>query len=274
MNCKELNKYIGAFADGELDTSMNLRALEHLNFCESCARKVARIEKLRAGVRRVFEAETVPSGLESRVRARVDRMHSGRIAFGVRFRRWSVPLGVAAAVVFVWQMSWWLTPAGPGPEGLNGREVEARWVSAIRSRHDDCVRRLSMHESWDLLPTLGDIARLSDKLGGPVLAPDLSDSGFVLVDADMCGINGIPVVHLIYRHVEDHRMMSLFSLARLDTLESNHGLHIGDRDCFLCTQGGATVIAWHDVKASYLVCGDITPSEFRAKVWPSVERVG
>ena len=47
MTCKTFRKYLYAFADGELETRENLEALEHLNMCPSCCRKVAVQQALR-----------------------------------------------------------------------------------------------------------------------------------------------------------------------------------------------------------------------------------
>ena len=57
MNCQSFRKYIGAFADGELEVSQNLEALEHLNMCPSCAARVTNINELKEAINRAYQTE-------------------------------------------------------------------------------------------------------------------------------------------------------------------------------------------------------------------------
>ena len=63
MNCTSFRKYVGAFADGELDTKLNLDALEHLNMCPDCARRVSHVQELKAALKRVLPVEGAPADL-------------------------------------------------------------------------------------------------------------------------------------------------------------------------------------------------------------------
>lgn len=259
MNCRSFRKYLGAFADGELDTATNLEALEHLNFCESCATKVAGIQEIKRGLTRVFAEERVPDGLKSRVRARIAACPGQPALRPSRLQKWVVPLGMAAAIVFAWQVSvLFYRPAVDDFVGGPRNAVEAQWVQAVRIQHKDCTKLGLKHHRESLPIDLRLISvELSKELGLPVLAPNLSSLGFVLVGADACGLNHVPGAHIVYQHEREGWLLSIFSLSPLDTFRPTAGFRVGSRECFVCTDPGPAMVAWHESGVTYLFCGKV-----------------
>ena len=60
MDCLGFRKYVGAFADGELDVDRNLDVLEHLNMCPKCAAQVQEIHNLKSVLCRQHESVSAP----------------------------------------------------------------------------------------------------------------------------------------------------------------------------------------------------------------------
>ncbi|MFQ5463714.1 MAG: anti-sigma factor family protein [Phycisphaerae bacterium] len=74
MNCMKFRKLVGAFADGELCVEKNLDALEHLNMCPVCARRVADVQNLRAALQRINPPQPASPELRQRISAALDRV--------------------------------------------------------------------------------------------------------------------------------------------------------------------------------------------------------
>ena len=71
MNCREFRKYVGAFADGELDTQTSASVLEHLNMCPHCAQQVDEVQRMKDAVGRVLGVEDASPELAQRIRAAI-----------------------------------------------------------------------------------------------------------------------------------------------------------------------------------------------------------
>ncbi|MHC4067909.1 MAG: anti-sigma factor family protein, partial [Planctomycetota bacterium] len=160
MTCRSLRKYLGAFADGELDTEANAEALEHLNMCPRCAEQVTEIHQMKEAVGRVFKAETAPPELAQRVR---EAIRNERGAAQTRGMPWSrklfVPLTMAAALATA--VGLWLL-IGPGRSSdPSGTTIQARFISDTRDQHISCCRYGRDHHD----PSLGrDPKEIGSKL--------------------------------------------------------------------------------------------------------------
>lgn len=47
MNCRNVKKFLYAFADGQLSVRANCEVLDHLKMCPACSRAVAEVVQLR-----------------------------------------------------------------------------------------------------------------------------------------------------------------------------------------------------------------------------------
>lgn len=268
MNCKNFRKYVGAFADGELEVSQNLQALEHLNMCPSCASRVNNINELKAALGLAYKGIKAPAGLETRIRDAIKAQPAAMGAtkdveptsnttwFGQK--SWA-PLGMAAAL-FIVAGIWWSWPEFTPRQG-SITVVTGQTVTDIRQQHDRCLygRGLAHHAS-DLPRSLVGIRQiLSKELKLKVLAPDLSNYGYQLVGADRCGIVGRPGAHVMYRTSDGDSTLSLFSVAHLDFLITSSKSDGGQTPYFVSEQNKSTVLAWHDGAQTYVVCGNRPP---------------
>ncbi len=269
MNCEEFKKTLSTRAGSESDHDIDRRMLEHVKSCEQCARTVAGPSQLKSQLNQVFVEERAPSGLRFRVHAELMAAARDEARRPSRVQRWVIPLGVAAAVAFVALASILFDRSASELSGGPKNAVEARFVKAVRKQHDGCTRMVAARPDEGLSIDEKEVReKLSKELRLPVLAPDLADRGFVMVGADLCGLNGMPGAHVIYRESGgEGRLLSVFTVRPVTSLKPTHGFHAGGHDCFLCAGRDSTVVAWHESQATYVVCGAITAREFRELVW-------
>jgi mycothiol system anti-sigma-R factor len=258
MNCTSFRKYVGAFADGELDTDLNLQALEHLNMCPSCARRVAEVELIKASLKRICGDQRAPEALRERVRLALGESlaASAEPAPAPRRFRLTVPLAVAAALalsVTVWQFQPATTSTAPFPQ------IAAAPIAAeVRAQHSDCAAHGFKHHDPTLARNCQAIREvLGERLGLDVIAPDLEGSGCELVGADQCGVRSRKGAHVLYRCEDTGAYVSVFTLARLPELPEPKSELSGPRAYFVDTSEGMSVVAWQGRDASYILCGEV-----------------
>jgi anti-sigma factor RsiW len=267
MDCKGFRKYIGAFADGELEVEQNLDALEHLNMCPVCAARVNAVSSLKAALKRIYGGIHAPHHLRERVLHALE-VEAGQTdpsvtALGVPgVRRWrgrlAVPLGMAAALAAALAV-WQLWPARDLRTDVR-LVVPGRVAAEVREQHRFCIgHRGRDHFDPSLSRDLPVIAeRLSARLGIKVMAPDLSGLGFELAGADACGINGRAGAHLMYRLVTTGQLLSVFTVDRWAELGGEEGRATGDEGYFVSSDSDQLcVVAWHDGPQTYMLCSDM-----------------
>ena len=270
MNCNQFRKYVGAFADGELEVPHNLEALGHLNMCPECAARVQSVTHLRGAVVRAFGDLETPPNLRRDVLAALDmecgverlRPADRVAAFLERLRgalAWPTALTATLLIaLLVWQIS---STAAPQPGTIT--VVAGRAMADVQRQHDMCMRKGAYrHHDATLSKHLPTIAsRLSDRLGLKVLAPDLSAFGFRLVGGDSCGLNGRPAAHVLYRSGNAKDALSVFTVGRLAALGTGQVNVEAGREYFVSTDRDVRVVAWHEGPQTYLVAGRLPETQ-------------
>ncbi len=263
MDCQEFRSKLDEYADDAADADWSAAAEEHVAGCAECGAAVAGIRKMRAALRRTVMSERVPSDLADRVRGAIraeastgmpiDRDHPpATLSFG----RWVTPLAMAAAVALVFVGSQFMPQGVPsgGPQG----DVEATWVSAVRTVHAKCLMSGEAHHADGLPRELSALrGALKTTLALDVLVPDLSAAGFKLHSADMCRIQGVPGAHLVYERESDEKLVSLFTIAQTGVFEPTESFKLGDRAAFVCTNDKAPVMSWENASSTFVFCGEI-----------------
>ena len=272
MTCKTFRKYLYAFADGELETRENLEALEHLNMCPSCCRKVAVQQALRASLARVYEADVAPPALHDRVHAGVGRTRDTAIAR--RTLRVLVPLAAAAAVGFLLLRTF-------GPESAPIPAPAVAFAEQIVNRHQACQQHGAGHHDETLPLSLAAGAALEERLGLPVFAPDLTWAGYTFHSADKCGVSQHLGSHLFYARKDDSApVLSVFSLRGVPDLAGARVETHNGRQYHLLRSGPFDLVAWNTEKACHVICTEtatapknlVSLAEEVQTVWDSANR--
>ncbi len=276
MNCMAFRKFTQAFADGELDVEQNLTALEHLNMCPDCARRVVEITSLKAALERIWDRPDVQSGLPNPIEsalanetatplttamdsiARASDNRAGRHTFGRRAVRMFPILAAAAAILFV--VAVWrnfprtsVTPSG------SMTVLARRAVEDIRQTHTQfSFPGATLHHDASLSRDLPTIAsRLGERLDLNVHAPDLSSYGFSLASGNQCFVEGRRAAHILYRETAARLVLSIFTLPYMPELRPSGITTLGDSDYFVSSDVNFTLMAWHEGRQTYVACGEI-----------------
>ncbi len=271
MTCRNFRKFVAPFADGELETEASADALEHLNMCPECAKRVDEVHRMKDAIRRNFEAERAPAGLADKVRAALrDEQEAPRPPSRSWIHHLVLPTGVAAAIllaVAVWQ---WQRPSDSTPQpGSTTSVVKATFASAdLRVQHKMCCDHPNHHDDR-LGRELSEIAaNLTTKLRLVAIAPDLKAAGFSLLGAHICDIKKARGGHVLYQDARG-RVVSVFSVAADDCRDMKfHRRQGGSPIAAEEFSGSPTMIAWPNGAGctAYVLCGQIPAAEMRAIV--------
>lgn len=270
MNCPSFHKYIVALADVQREVRENGEALEHLNQCPACARRVADVTALKAALGRVHGETRAPQHLYDRVLSSLESTEEfsaqtdvgslpGAVAAGLLYRL-RVPVAIAAALLLAVSVYWY---QAKGQSNLGTITiVTGGAVADAREQHRKCVSHHGAdHHDASLPRDLAAIARrLSDDLGLAVIAPDLEASGFALVGADRCGLPGRPGAHVLYHSESGDEALSVFSVSRITALGSARSGASVDHEYYVSAEDPGeplSVVAWHDGLQSYVFCGEL-----------------
>ncbi len=270
MDCTRFRKYVGAFADGELDVQQNLDALEHLNMCPACAARATELGALKGAMKRVFASTQTPQQLTDRILAVME--NDGVPQPVARFRhsdgraklpwRLTIPLGIAASLLVVLGI-WRLSPIGIGADEPAHATLTARFVADTRQQHLLCTRNGHFDHHAESLPRdLKKIANIMGRdLGLRVAVPDLSTYGFELAGANWCGIRGRCGAHILYRSsAPPVTALSLFTVGRQAPFTSGREPGRAEGDVFVASDDSLRIIAWHDGRQAYVACADLPES--------------
>lgn len=249
MNCREFQKYVGAFADGELDTQASLTALDHLKMCPDCTQRVTQVHELKKSLQRVYGGQSAPADAADRIRA----------AIGAGRNRWirlMVPMSMAAAILLT--TSFWYF----WPRRADLRPVQGRWAADVRQVHRACAAYGLKHHDPSLPRELGAISeKLTMRLGFQVIAPDFISGGFELVGAEQCGLPGHQGGHVLYRNKNTSEWLSVFSVQPIEELR--HAVQRHRKPQAVCFAGpdGNSLYAWTSPQASYVICARLSEAD-------------
>jgi anti-sigma factor RsiW len=270
MNCRSFRTYLGAFADGELNTERNLEALEHLNMCEPCARRVSEVEHLKSALVRVWSARGASDSLRLRVQRVLARQQAPerKVAELPRFLdRMVAPLTVAAAVVLAALI--WRIGATPGRDQSNAPFNASQAALDVREQHRLCAPLGKEHNDPSLPRDPEGIRRaLGTTLHLRVLAPDLTAFGYELIGADRCGLRGRVAAHILYQSRSRRSVLSIFTVGLNPQFDPSSMERIGGRAYFVSEDENLSVVAWHSGGQTYIVCAPVSADEVLALADP------
>ncbi|MHC5109155.1 MAG: anti-sigma factor family protein [Planctomycetota bacterium] len=275
MNCTLFQKYVSAYADGELSVEKNLDALEHLNVCPGCARRVADIQQLKTTLKRVISTETAPPELARRIRDNLDQPLTDQpepqetvtapaalhpqtsrpgksaktgVGRGLLFRFRSVVGAAAVLTMLVLVRNVWFG-------GSEGAAMAADVVfKEATKQHRACGKGGGLDHGRNL-PRDRETAAccLRRQLGLKVVAPDLSNFGYEFIGGDFCGIKSRKGAHILYRNRERPSMLSLFFVEELPVDSGGVEVKIGEQNCRF-KGGAAATIFWNEPGRACVAC--------------------
>lgn len=241
MDCKQAEKLIDGYVDGELDLVYNVEIERHLQECAPCSRGYKNHQALRNEIKAGVPYFKAPEDLQKRLQLSLRKAAKAEAATRLLRRPWlsiAAPLTAAAIVVLA------LVPLlkGPSAEELLAREVLAGHVRSLMANHLSDVASSDRHtvKPW-----------FNGKLNFSPPVEDLAQQGFPLVGGRLDYLNNRPVAALVY-HRQKH-FINLFIWPSTQSSDSDvkketrQGYHL-----FHWTRSGMTYWAASDVEESQL----------------------
>lgn len=273
MTEKDVKKYLGAFADGELDVTQNLSMLEHMAMDPRATRRVMHQQQLRQAVDRHIRGQTPSGGAPDELRARIARLMEatppavkpgkapGSEAPGsearpvlYRFRPlWGAALAALVAIVAVLSVQWMTRTAGPRTDILSVVQFDH-----FITRHMACTQRLE--ELWNAARFPTDVAALPAELTAylgqsPDVPLDLSALGYRYAGAGECDVPAHDSAHLVYLPLPDSGHTDRMSLW---IAPASPRIHLEPDRLYSGTipDRGGTMIFWRRGGLIYYLVGD------------------
>lgn len=188
MTCEQVDSFLSAYIDHELDLAASLEVERHLEVCTSCRAALELLEDLRAATRNAIPIFAAPRSLERRIRASV-RREGGRRSWPVP-PKWQWALTPLAAVL-VGAIAWSIAVDRPGGgEGSLRRELVSNHVRSLLVDHLVDVASSDRH-------TVKPWFNGKVDFGAPV--NDFEAEGFPLVGGRLDYVAGRTVAVLVYK---------------------------------------------------------------------------
>jgi len=282
MNCKSVQKYLHAFADGQLGVRANCDVLDHLKMCPTCSRRVDEHQLLRKAIGKELRSIAVPAHLAARIQ---ESLVAGNRPAITRPRSWRsavIFVGAAAAILLsaVVYLQDFQPTANPVVEmPFVGTSVRgAAGAQLVAAVHRQCTARGKAHQNPALPGNLDGVesavaAHFDNRLA--VSFPDLSAYDYKFESANYCSPSEVGSVeggHVVYASVAAGRI-SFFVTPRSDQFEPIPGGDVTSDGPYRqfevpAASGSRTlsVLAWNRGATSFVCCGDVDINKLRLMV--------
>lgn len=117
MNCRDVEKWLSAFMDDELDPARKDAVASHLNTCEACRSRLAEWEAVWRALDALPAASPSPA-FRGRLAA---RLHETRPAASERLERFLIPVSAAAVAL----LGFWIGYIAGGRQAASVRFPES-----------------------------------------------------------------------------------------------------------------------------------------------------
>lgn len=240
MDCKETEKLIDGYVDGELDLIRNLEVERHLQQCARCSQGYQGHQALGNRIKASIPYFKAPADLQTRIQLSVRKAAKAEATARILHQPWlgiAAPLAAAATLVLA------LMPLLKGPSGeeLLAREVLASHVRSLMADHLSDVASSDRHtvKPW-----------FAGKLDFSPPVEDLAQAGFPLIGGRLEYLNNRPVAALVYHRQEHFINLFIWPATGSDSdvkKETRQGYHL-----FHWTRSGMTYWAVSDVEEKQL----------------------
>lgn len=237
MKCKENQKYLDAYVDGELEPSRMIEVEAHLESCDGCQSLVLVKRRLIAELSG-FRNIQAPDNL----RKRIENLRGGRH----RLRNWiavAVPLAAAASFLLIM-----LNGTRSAPNDEKAAEV----VSDLVARHSI---ELPMEVKGP--DPVQAASWFRGKVDFPVRAPSLNVQQASFEGARLSNVREHQAAHMTY-NVEGHRVTLMIFHRQNTLLDGGRHVRIDNRDILLGRRNGFNVAVLLDGDMAYALSSDLS----------------
>jgi anti-sigma factor RsiW len=240
MNCGEVNRFLDAYLDGELDAQQEHRLERHLGLCPSCQSLAQERQEFASFFMTDPVAYSAPPQLKARILATVHRKQA-RQRFASSCWPWVYATAVVISSLFL-ALSLFLASNILFPD----TEKEFSRQAILR-----LSRSLSVDQRVDIASSNPQIVQLwlTAKLDFAPPVVGLPTSGYSLLGGRVEVIQNRPVATLVYKHDKD--VVTLFCWPPRKE-------HLSERDYFI---EGCQVCTWSNAKCNYILVSKLSDGE-------------
>lgn len=240
MNCKETQKLLDAYADGELDLVKTLEVEQHFQDCQVCSRTYQNQRTLRTAINTGFLYYEAPANLRRRVRSALAKTEG--VGLFPRVSAWGWQgVGIALTLVAIISLSLVSILRNPSAEDLLAQEIISSHVRSLMADHLTDVPSSDQHtvKPW-----------FDGKLDFSPQVTDPAQQGFTLVGGRLDYVGNKTVAALVYQRRKH--------FINLYVWPSATGLYAPGKTW---TRQGYNLVRWTKSDMTYWAVSDITMTE-------------
>lgn len=281
MTPAELRSQLANYADGELDPAIRDAIAAKLADDPVGAGEVRRWQSLRQSAQRAVMNESVPAGLQDRIRNGLRNAEPASPPT-TRPRVYRLGLsGLAAAAVVVFAVALW--PQGsPATAGIDAKYFERQhFDGALGAHRDDLgVRHGVSWEEFQNERRSGDITRIAERATFYCAMPKSEDTGYCLQGAsEYVRGDNTRVLHAYYRCLD--RGGNLISLFVIDREIDVCGKDDGNADCYrterreyhTAATDRISIVRWTEGGRTYVLCCGLASTTQLARMADEMEMI-
>jgi anti-sigma factor RsiW len=252
MNCRDVQRLLHPYSDGELDLVRNVEIEEHLMECAECSERAKNLRTLRAAISSPSLYHRAPASLGERIQLAIPAaLDTPQVQLAAPLatrgrRRSSLQLAAMAASVLL------LIGASatigillfPGPSA-DDRLAERIVASHVRSLQVDHLTDVASSDKHTVKPWF------RGKLDFSPQVPDLSAEGYILTGGRMDYLTDRPVAVLVYSR--RLHAINVFTWPAVD--DENKAVRKS-------SQQGYQIRTWNQSKMTYWAVSDLNDQEF------------
>ena len=242
MDCRDVQKLLGSYADRELDLVHSLEIESHLRECVACSERHESNQSLRSALSNPALYFKAPADLQRKLQSSLGRSAKPEAPARIRVWRWlnaAVPVALAAIVILI------VVPLmrGPSNEEMLRREIVSSHVRSLIADHLADVASSDEHtvKPW-----------FAGKLNFSPTVVDLKNQGFPLIGGRLDYIDDRPVAALVYqRHKHYINLFVWPSGSRTDA------------DTETISRRGYNLFHWSKAGMTYWAISDLNHAELQ-----------
>lgn len=232
MTCREAERLLNPYLDGELDVTSSLSVESHIEECERCGRQYRLLEQLRDEIANAGLHFETPVSLERRIGA----VRAGGSPHWREGWRRTLPLAAAAGLLVLAAIPWLLMK--------RGSDVETAVLdSHLRSLAEGHLVDVPSSDRHTVKPWFQGRTSVSP----PV--PDLGANGFELAGGRLDVLDQTRTAAIVYR-----RRQHVINIFVTPVNESDRNPHASAR-------GGYNLVAWTRGGLRYWAVSDLNAAE-------------
>jgi anti-sigma factor RsiW len=190
MNHHDAQKWIHAYADGELEAAQASAVEAHIQSCPICSVITENISAEKQAMTERGLSYPAPIGLADRIRRSLPRTESVPVPLFKIGQPWMSLAPMLAAIALVLGLTWAVIRMETEPTDRAGEEVVASHIRSLMANHLTDVASTDQHtvKPW-----------FNGKLDFAPMVEDLSGDGFPLIGGRLDYIEHRPVAALVYQ---------------------------------------------------------------------------